>query len=94
MGFSWYKRDEWSQLLDCSIDREILPDSFDKWEEDAIMRFHKLREMGVDVHKIYIDVSEFINWCEDVSFPINELARSLFLGIKAQQYLENYISHP
>jgi len=63
VGVSWYTEEEWAKVKAAAVDPERFEATYSEWlqvAEDALL---KLRAMGIDAHKSYIQASELLAWC-------------------------------
>lgn len=88
VGFAWYRPDQWSRLLDISIDRDDLENTHAEWEGVATEQFRELLAQGVAVEKIDVDVEELKEWCLDHASLVDASARANFVAMKLRKMHE------
>ena len=85
MGVAWYRREQWQRLLEISLDRDGLEDTYDAWQVTAQKSMRKLSRQGYIVRKIDIDVEELLSWCHSHRRPVDGKARSEFAVVKLRK---------
>jgi len=89
-GFAWYKEEQYEDLLiTFSEDRTNLPDSYGLWLKEAEMEFQRLRDSGVPVYKVEVDLYDFLSWCRANGYDIKHNTRHLFVAHKLRSLLEH-----
>jgi hypothetical protein len=63
LGIAWYRREEWSHLLEISADRDELEDTHEEWLHNAEIRLHEMAEKGINAVRVHINVDELHDWC-------------------------------
>lgn len=84
LGVAWYRRDQWSRLLEVSRDRHDLEDTYDEWVAVAQKRFDDLARAGIRVHRVEIDIEELVEWCRETNRPVDGSARAIFTANKTK----------
>lgn len=79
IGMAWYRPEQWTLLREISVDREKMSETWSEWEATASAKLAELRERGVDIRKVDVDVRELQAWCERRHRPIDGAARSEFV---------------
>ena len=82
IGIAWYRRDQWEELLEASVDREELEDTYEEWLEIARNRLVEFATEGVTTQRVDVDVSELIQWCRKEGRPIDSPARAAYAAHK------------
>ena len=85
LGIAWYKREEWSHLLEISADRDELEDTYEEWLHNAETRLHEMAEAGINVMRVYINLDELQDWCIVQGRPLDGSARAVFTAEKLRQ---------
>ncbi len=85
MGVGWYRKDQWDRLLEISADADDLEDAYEKWLEQAEVKFEQLRQEGVNVVKTPVDVNELLEWCQSHGRPVDGKARAAFVLEKVRE---------
>jgi hypothetical protein len=85
LGIAWYKREEWSHLLEISADRDELEDTYEEWLHNAEIRLHEMAEAGINPTKVYINLDELQKWCTVQGRPLDGSARAIFTAEKLRQ---------
>lgn len=74
-GLAWYKREDYSRIIQIMSDRHLLPNDFDIWLRKAEKGANELRAQGYTVVKVYVQPDEFLVWCKSVGLDVNATAR-------------------
>jgi hypothetical protein len=85
LGIAWYRREEWSHLLEIAADRVELEDTYEEWLHNAEMRLHEMAETGINAMRVYINVDELQDWCIVQGRPLDGSARAFFTAEKLHQ---------
>ena len=85
VGIAWYKRDQWQLLLNVSVDRDELEATYTDWEKDAEKALKQLRQGGLEVVKVPVEIEELLDWCQSRNVPVNGNARSQYAAYKLQE---------
>jgi len=85
LGIAWYKREEWSHLLEISADRDELEDTYEEWLHNAEIRLHEMAEAGINPTKVYINLDELQKWCIVQGRSLDGSARAIFTAEKLRQ---------
>ena len=81
-GVAWYSRNQWDRLLSVASDRASLEDIYDDWVHMAEKALSDIRQTGLNLVKVPIDVEELINWCREKGRPVDGAARAEFAQVK------------
>ena len=85
VGLVWYRRNDYSRVLQIMTDADELPPTWDKWlyrAEQALRRFEK---SGMVVEKVYLDPEIFPGWCEARGLEIDAKARIAFVNAAVRE---------
>jgi hypothetical protein len=85
LGIAWYKREEWSHLLEISADCDELEDTYEEWLHNAETRLHEMAEAGINPTRVYINLDELQDWCIVQGRPLDGNARAVFTAEKLRQ---------
>jgi len=99
---AWYRKDQWSRLLEIAGDREKLEDSYEDWVKIAEKTMREMEVLGLSLVNGDVDVEELLMWCQKRKIPVNGAARARFTSAKLQELSEgkkdggegNFILHP
>jgi hypothetical protein len=83
----WYKSEQWHRWRQISDDRDIMCESYEHWLDaanDAVKQFTK---SGMEIHRVTIDVEEFIVWAKREGVAINGHGRAEFASSKLAEKL-------
>ncbi len=64
VGSAWYRVDHWERLREISADPEKLEQTHEEWLASAEKAHQGLRESGMRVEKVELDVEELLTWRE------------------------------
>jgi len=76
IGMAWYRRDEWDRLREVSSDADALEETWEEWRAVAEEKLRELRERGLRVEKVVVDVELLAKWCEEAGRTVDGAARS------------------
>ena len=85
VGIAWFTPDQWQILLDISADRDDLEATYAEWERDSKKALRQLRQGGLNVIKVPVEIDELLDWCQSRNIPVNANARSQYAAYKLQQ---------
>ncbi len=85
LGIAWYRREEWSRLLEIAADRDELEDTYEEWLHNAETRLHEMAEAGINPTRVYINLDELQDWCIVQGRPLDGDARAVFTAEKLRQ---------
>lgn len=72
----WYKKEHWDTLREMFADGDMLPKSYQDWEQRAEKMKADAQQAGDAVIKVYIDPETFPQWCKEKGLEMNSEARS------------------
>jgi|KBSMisStandDraft_5_1062788.scaffolds.fasta_scaffold355960_1 hypothetical protein len=78
VGVTWYRRDDYSQLLAIFEDAKELPATYDQWLASAEHARKDFEGAGAFVVRAIIDPDTFPEWCLANGHKINAKARIEF----------------
>lgn len=76
VGCAWYRRDQWQRLREISSDPEKLEQSYEEWVGNAERAIEGMREAGMRVEKVDVDVEELLAWCQTQGVEVDASARA------------------
>jgi len=82
VGVAWYRRDEWQPLLEVSVDREELEDTYDEWLSAMPSRLAEIKKAGLEPHKIDVAIDKLIAWCNSRGRVVDGAARADYAAHK------------
>ncbi len=80
---AWYKAKQWDDLLEASVDRDELEDTYFEWVQNWIKHEAMFAEQGLRMVKVEVDVPELVAWCKKRGIPLDGEARGAFVAMKA-----------
>lgn len=88
LAFTWYHEHDYHKLVEITDDEE-LPDDYEAWLLDARRALVKYKQMGFRPQRVYVDVTEYVAWCERRERPVDQHSREMFKEIKRQEFYRN-----
>ena len=88
LGVAWYRREQWALLKSVAPDCDELEETYDEWVEYAERSFKDIRETGIDLVKVDVDVKELIQWCQADGRPVDASSRTAFVIQKMKEQNE------
>jgi hypothetical protein len=88
VGVAWYRPDQWQRLLEVAADSDSLHNTHPEWEIEATVRLQDLRNMGISVYRVDVDVEELLRWCNERDLELDGAARSRFVAEKLSSTAE------
>jgi hypothetical protein len=85
LGIAWYRREEWSHLLEIAADRDELEDTYEEWLRNAETKLHEMAEAGINPMRVLINLEELQEWCIVQGRPLDGSARAVFTAEKLGQ---------
>lgn len=72
----WYKEEDYDNLLNIFDDAELLPKTFEQWQQRAEEKKAEVEAAGDQVIKVFIDPETFPEWCNKKNMPMDANSRS------------------
>lgn len=89
MGFVWYLRDEWDELMRDFDDAENMQSSWESWRSGAEKGIEEMAILGKIPIPIEVTAKEIREFCDQHNLKNNGYARSSLAGAKmAEQFTE------
>jgi hypothetical protein len=85
VGIAWYRPEQWALLREVSTDRDKISEIWSEWEATASQKLAELRELGLDIRKVDVDVDELRAWCEQRQRSVDAGARSEYVAEKLRR---------
>lgn len=79
-GLAWFLADQWPRLLEVSTDRATLGRDHAAWLVQAEKNYTSLRDVGVQIRKVLVDVDELTAWCAANKLPVDADSRPAFVA--------------
>ena len=76
VAVAWYDATQWRKLRLIAEDAHILDDTYDTWQRNAINLERDLRQKGIEIKRVSIDIDALVIWCKSHQKRINGEARS------------------
>ncbi len=83
LAVCWFDKEQW-QLL-AKVDPEGVDGSYEEWRKKASKTIAELRSRGQMVVKVQVNVSEFLEWCQERGLEPDSSARSRYASFLAQK---------
>jgi hypothetical protein len=78
VALAWYDAAQWAKLKQVAEDADNLDDSHEAWRRNAEKFERELRQKGIEIQRVAIDVDALVAWCRAQKKPINGEARSAY----------------
>ena len=85
IGIAWYKPEQWELLRAESVDSKDLEDTYEEWLEFVEQQMKEVRESGIVISKVEVDVEEILAWCRGRRRPLDADARTEFVTQKMNE---------
>lgn len=85
IGVAWYRREQWELLRAMAADADNLEKTYEEWLAVAEKTLRKLREQGLELHKVDVDVTELAAWCQAQGRPLDGGARAEFARSRVEE---------
>lgn len=82
---AWYRREQWSRLIEVSRDWVELEKTYDEWEAATLLAMERMQARGAALERVDIDVEELARWCQAERRYVDGAARAEFAALKLQQ---------
>lgn len=86
LAFTWWRRRDYAILCEVSQDTEGLCADYEDWLAGAEAAFAKYEKLGFNPHRVYLDVQEYVDWCQLRSKDVDMHSRELFKELKRQEF--------
>lgn len=81
-GIAWYHREQWELLKACADDSDGLAETYERWLAHTSRQICRLMQQGIQVQKVWIDIGEWLAWCELHHKSKTAASRSEFVAQK------------
>lgn len=78
LAMTWYRREDWEELLSVFEDAHLLPPTYDHWLERAEAGRKQYESSGALVEKVYIEPGSFPAWCRKRNLKADAEARTRY----------------
>jgi len=78
VALAWYDAAQWARLKQLAEDADNLDDSHEAWRRNAETFERDLRQRGIEIQRVEIDVAALAAWCRAQRRPINGQSRSAY----------------
>lgn len=85
IGVAWYRPEQWETLRNASVDKDNLEETHAEWLMEAERVVKQLRQQGIRVIKVDVEISDLMLWCESQKIPLDGEARIKYTTFKLQQ---------
>jgi len=75
-GCAWFDEEGWERLREVTADPERLEDDYETWVAMVEKSIRDMRDQGVELEKVLLDVDELVAWCEEQDRPVDASARA------------------
>jgi hypothetical protein len=86
IGVAMYRADHWARLRATAADADTLAESHEVWLRSARASLAGLRQRGVRVREVPVDVEQVIAWCAAQGLPNTAQSRGRYVAelVKAE----------
>ncbi|MCW2406151.1 hypothetical protein M2336_002780 [Sphingobium sp. B1D7B] len=77
-GVAWYKRADYPRILEIVADPELLPATFDQWQELAEQLERQVARSGGRLIRVDLNPKKFIAWCAANGHNLDARGRMAF----------------
>ena len=88
MGVAWYRKEQWELLRKISEDVDELEETYEEWLREATVGLKRMKDLGMEVEEVDVDVNELVAWCKQRGEPVNGSSRSEFAADKIRRKYE------
>jgi endo-alpha-1,4-polygalactosaminidase (GH114 family) len=85
IGIGFYKREQWTRLLERASDSYRLESSYDEWLEVVTSSVEKIRAQGIKPVLVDVDIEELTDYCKKKGLENNGATRSMFVAELARR---------
>jgi Asp-tRNA(Asn)/Glu-tRNA(Gln) amidotransferase A subunit family amidase len=85
IGIAWYRPEEWEILRNASTDKDSLEETHAEWLKEAERVVEQLRNQGLQIVKIDVEMADLLLWCESQKIQVNAEERSKYVAFKVKQ---------
>src|SRR5262245_19523980 len=85
VGIAWYSPFQLKRLREVSADPDVLEPTHREWVASYQRTARDLTEQGLEVRKVFVDVSELEKWCRHKNLLIDGEARAQYVLERVQQ---------
>lgn len=87
VGAAFYREDQWDRLVELSIDSEKLSENYQSWKETFEKTTRLLRDRGIKINSVQVDVEELNDWCQKRNIDLNGEARAQYAAELARKFV-------
>lgn len=80
VGCAWYRAGQWERLREIAADAEKLEETYEAWVENAERALREMRESGMRVEKVAVDLEALLAWCQRQELEVDAHARALYVA--------------
>ena len=78
VAVAWYDSTQWAKLKLIAEDADNLDDTYEAWQRNAKNLERGLRQKGIEIQRVSIDVDALVIWCKSPKKRITGEARSAY----------------
>ncbi|MFP4597259.1 MAG: hypothetical protein ACLFVJ_03345 [Persicimonas sp.] len=86
LAFTWYLEADYEKLLEVTDDDDGLRQNYHQWLVEARRALVNYKRRGFDPRRVYIDVDEYVEWCQSRDRPVDAKSREMFKEIQRQAF--------
>ena len=73
-----FQKEHWPRWLEIAADRDAWPATFEDWQKDTDARGARLRQAGLEIVWIDLELSAFAAWCQSRGYANDAESRNRF----------------
>lgn len=85
MGFAYYKKDQWSDIRNIMVDKEIMAEDWDTWRLTLERGISEHFNKGIQVFRIMLDIDELKEYSNKNKIPLDGKTRTGLVNYKLSQ---------
>jgi hypothetical protein len=82
---AWYDPIQYQRLQEAAADADQLEPKFDDWLRGATRLIEQLKQGGIRVERVAVNVEELVRWCHEHGCLVDGAARAKYACVLAQQ---------
>lgn len=86
LAFTWYHEHDYDKLLEVTDNPEGLAPCYEDWLLGARQALVKYKQLGFRPQRVYVDVDEYLAWCDRRDRRVDGQSREMFKEIKRQEF--------
>jgi hypothetical protein len=84
-GIAWYRPEQYGLLRALAADTDSMAKTYDEWLAGVTKTRQELRQRGIVVRRVDVEVKDLAAWCEQRGIPLDGGARSTYAAEKVRE---------